>query len=87
MNRDAERQAAEIRIRAERKAGQLLKELKEAGRLKRGPKSKQDLSSGTINTRKTLPELDISKDESSKWQKLAEVPEEEFEAKLHTTPA
>jgi hypothetical protein len=80
LNRDAERKAIEIRLRAERRAGQLIKELKESGQLKKGWRSK--LSSGTIVSRKTLPGLNITLDESSKWQKLAEIPEEEFEAKL-----
>ena len=33
LNRDAERKAAEIRVRAERKTGELLKQTKESGEL------------------------------------------------------
>ena len=81
LNTDVERKAAEIRIRAERRAGELLKGMKETGErasatgnLKRGPKSKDTTSE------KTLSDLCITRDESSKWQKLAEIPEEKFEA-------
>jgi hypothetical protein len=66
LNRDAERQAAEIRIRAERKTGELLRQTKKngeraapAGNLKRGPKSAETTSETT------LADLGISKDQSS----------------------
>lgn len=78
--------ATEIKVRAERKAGQMLAELG----LKSGnpelsvknanpsqtwpPQWSHDATIG-----KTLPELGISKTQSSRWQKLASVPEEQFE--------
>lgn len=79
-NVEAERQACEIRLRAERKAGQLLKE---RDKPKPGPSqpSQKDRSSGTTQL-KTLPELGISRDQSSKWQKLAEIPDDDFIAAL-----
>jgi len=71
-----ERQACEIRLRAERRAGQLLAEMEKAkgspGNQHTGPVERADRS-------KTLPELGISRDQSSQWQKLAKIPEEEFE--------
>jgi hypothetical protein len=57
--------ATEIKVRAERKAGQMLAELN----LKPGPK--------TISS-SVLP-IDISKTQSSRWQKLAAVSEDQFE--------
>jgi hypothetical protein len=57
--------ATEIKVRAERKAGQMLAELN----LKPGPK--------TISS-SVLP-IDISKTQSSRWQKLASVPDDQFE--------
>jgi hypothetical protein len=51
---EAERQACEIRLRAERKAGQLLKQQVSRG----GSKSREA----------TLKPLGISKDQSSQWQ-------------------
>ena len=70
--------AARARVRAERKCGELLREMEKAkgnqntgefgGRNERPPKET-----------KTLAEMGITKDQSSKFQKLAAVPEEEFE--------
>lgn len=79
LNLDAERQAAQIRIRAERKAGQLLTEMKQSGQRQNGRGSKKAESR---HTTPQLKDLGISKDQSSKWQQLAEIPAEEFEAEL-----
>jgi hypothetical protein len=79
QNREAERKAAEIRIRAERRAGQLLKETKQNGQRKgRGGKETQMSRSTTIG----LPDLGITRDQSSQWQRLAEIPEREFEEEI-----
>lgn len=69
------RMASEIKVRAERRAGELLKEQPKAkaGRPKIGP---QEVP---IIVNPTLADLDISKNESSRWQRLAEIPEEQFE--------
>ena len=75
-----ERQAAEIRIRAERKAGELLKETEKhkAGRLKKNTPNHRDNSPYT----KTLDKNGISTQTASRWQQLAEVPKEQFEEAL-----
>jgi hypothetical protein len=57
-------------LRAERKAGQLLQEMDE---LKRG---------GSKSRPSTLKTLGISKDQSSRWQQLADVPDAQFEETL-----
>jgi hypothetical protein len=79
-NVEAERQCCEIRLRAERRAGQLLKQLdKGKGRLKRGrnfPTSPEAISG------KPIADLGITYNQSSQWQRLADVPEAEFEAAL-----
>lgn len=77
-NIEAERRAVEIRLRAERKAGQLLAEMKksEGGRPSKNP------SRPATGLRKTLGDVGVSKDQSSRWQKLAQLPLEEFEAAL-----
>ena len=69
---------ASHRLRAERKAGQLLRDMEKA----KAGRPPQNRSTDTTDYRggKTLRELGISKDQSSKWQKLAAVPEAEFEA-------
>lgn len=68
----------EIKVRAERRAGQLLAEMpKNQG-------TKGQLAGGNTivppeNDVKTLADLGISKNESSRWQKLAGVSDEKFE--------
>jgi hypothetical protein len=73
-NTEAERQACEIRLRAERRAGQLLREMEKAkGTLRRGD---------TMLPREDetkLADIGVSKKQSSDWQKLAGVPETDFE--------
>jgi hypothetical protein len=77
-NRDAEHKAAEIRIRAERRTGELLIEMKESGKRRdRGGDQKSTSRAATLKT--ALPDLGITRDQSSKWQDLARIPAEEFE--------
>jgi hypothetical protein len=78
-NRDAERMAQEIRVRAERKTGQLLSETPKA---KGGNPNLNRSKPATGLTPATLAKLGISKDQSADWQKLAKVPDEKFEAAL-----
>ncbi len=66
--------AAEIRIRAERRAGELLAQMKCEGLMGQG---KGDV----------LSPLGIEKHESSRWQKVAAVPEREFDAYVAQTKA
>lgn len=78
QNREAERKANEVRLRAERRAGELLKEMKQAGRRQdRGDNRKMSRASTS-----KLQDLNITRDQASQWQQLAEVPVEQFEAEL-----
>ncbi len=72
--------AAEIRIRAERRMGEMLAEskLQKGGR----PAKKTGRDERPVSKTPTLAEVGISKDLSSRAQKLAAVPEAEFEAEL-----
>lgn len=89
QNFEAERKACEIRIRAERRAGELLKEMKEMGQRQKpgdtrpAADSRVARLSSTSEMPKppapTLKDLGITRDQSSKWQQLANVPEAEFE--------
>lgn len=88
MNTDAEMRAIEIRMRAERRSGELLKEMKDNGERKgRGGTEAQMSRSTTIAPK--LSDLGITRDQSSQWQRLAEVPQEQFEAafKAPTRPS
>ena len=75
---------AEIKIRAERKAGELLKEQipHEGGRPE---KQSNDTTVFEIEQSKTLKEIGISRDQSSTWQKIANIPEEKFEKHIAET--
>jgi len=64
------RTQAPIRIRAERKTGQLLKQMD--GKGSHGGNRRSSRS-------ERLENVGVSKDQSSKWQKLAEVPDKDFE--------
>ena len=80
---DGERRCIEIRSRAEKQAGVLLRE-REMASGTRGQLAGRD-SSGDRQSRPpedqppTLAELGITKDESSRFQRLADVPDETFE--------
>jgi hypothetical protein len=73
--------AIEIRMRAERRAGELLREMKERGeRAKSGDKEsgrgRKPLS------RPTLADIGVSKTQSSRWQNLAALSNDVFETKI-----
>ncbi len=76
--------ATELKVRAERRAGELLKTMpKNPGA--RGSGSNQHevrFSKGT--TPPTIASQGISKKDSMRWQQLAAVPEEQFEAAIAT---
>lgn len=66
------RKAEEIKLRAERRAGELLKE---TPRAKGGNPNLSQPVSGC----ETLSDMGITHNQSSKWQKIANIPEEKFE--------
>jgi len=70
---DMERQCAEIRLRAERRIGELLAETVQRGR----PKTSSEVMF-------KLRDLGITPNQSSKWQLVATLPEEEFERYVST---
>ena len=69
---EMQNQCAEIKLRAERRGGEILKNMpKEPGK-------RTDLTSSHDATK--LQEAGINKSQSSRWQQIAELPEEDFEA-------
>ncbi|CAK7026567.1 hypothetical protein [Saezia sanguinis] len=87
-NKTLEVDAAEIRIRAERRLGEMITHQKETVGLNTGAAglginqhNKQEVRS-LPTTAPTLADVGISKDLSSRAQKLAAVPEEEFETEV-----
>ncbi len=88
MNLDAERQAVEIRIRAERKTGQLLKGLEKH----KGSSGNQ--YSDCIHDEYSPSEFaqakegaNISNRQAQRWQKLAGIPDKEFDKLKGELPA
>lgn len=82
-NLDAERHAAEIRVRAERRCGELLSEMPKAtGAAGLGINQytpEEVRYTETTAPTSTLSDFDISKNQSSQWQQLAALPDEQFE--------
>jgi hypothetical protein len=76
LNYDAEKKAAEVRLRAEIRAGELLKETDKH----KGGRPAENQSERPTGLLKTLAAHGITKDQSSQWQKLADIPEKEREA-------
>ena len=76
MGLEIQNYAAEVKLRAERKAGKLLAQLR-----LRGGDRKSKSHNGTLK----LSELGINRNQSSRWQKEATVPERDFAAYLMTT--
>jgi len=70
----------EIKLRAERRTGELLKET--AKTEQRQAKGKPSVNGGGRPHLPTLRDLKISPDQSKDWQKLAAIPEPEFEKRL-----
>ena len=88
LNQEAEKQAAEIRLRAEIRAGELLAEMRDAGqRAKPG-----DAGGGTDgrgvrpSVSPALTDLGITKDQSSQWQQVAAIPKRERETYIAESP-
>lgn len=87
-NTDAERRACEIRLRAERRTGELLKELARATPAQSGAKG--NAAMGRVSNDATcdspyaeaLQRTGISRQSASRYQALAEVPAATFEAAL-----
>lgn len=74
---EAQNHAAEIKLRAERKAGELLADLE---RGKTGPKTELDsIMESNSPYRQVLTENDIAPTTAHRWQTVAELPDELFE--------
>lgn len=77
---EMQNQCAEIKIRAERRGGEILIEMKERGERKGGHGGDRQSSST-----KELEDVGVSKKQSHRWQRIASVPEDEFEAHVEAT--
>jgi N6-adenosine-specific RNA methylase IME4 len=73
-------QATEIRIRAERRAGELLVQMGERG--ERRAQGKGDGKGRSVPPLPKLSDLGINKTQSSRWQQLAALDDQTFETKV-----
>ncbi len=69
--------AAEIRLRAERRAGDLLREMEKNKGAVPGRTGRKGRP--VLDSKVTLSQLKINKSQSSRWQKLADIPNADFE--------
>lgn len=73
--------ATEIKVRAERRAGQMLAEMPKAVGAKGSGSNQHEVRSHDVTApNTTLADLGVTKNESSRWQKLAAVTDEQFES-------
>jgi hypothetical protein len=84
-NTDAERKACDVRLRAERRVGELLRELQRATPSDAATvrhHGQDALPTGRNAYTQALTEHGISTQSASRYQRLADVPSDEFEAVL-----
>jgi N6-adenosine-specific RNA methylase IME4 len=83
---EAYNHAAEVKVRAERKAGEMLKQL-ERSPLSKGGDAKSAFQPGMpiSEYREVLEDNDIPRTTAHRWQRLAEMPELTFEQHLEET--
>ena len=77
---EAERRVTEIRIRAERRAGELLRETPRAAGAREPGTDRGMTPSPAVSASPTLASQGISYNQAARWQKLAEIPAADFEA-------
>lgn len=77
---EMQNQAAEVKLRAERRGGEILREMKENGwrDAGHGGDRKSRYSDATV----TLDDLGLTKSESSRWQQIATMPADAFERQI-----
>jgi hypothetical protein len=73
--------ATEIKVRAERRCGEMLRDSADTGQRSTGGKPSHD---ATVTK---LRDLGITRDQSSRYQKLAAMPAEHFETAVETAKA
>lgn len=76
---DLELMAKEIRLRAERRAGEMLAEIPDVHKPGPGRSKTESTRVHLVSEVPTLQELGVTKKQSSAWQQLAKVPEPIFE--------
>ena len=81
LSLEMQNRCAEIRIRSERRAGEMLKEREKHPP---GPSREDRSHDGTQLYPPRLEELGITKNQSSRWQLIASIPEQDFERRVES---
>jgi len=84
---DLIQKATEIKVRAERKAGEMLRKAAEQGMRATGRENMKQAPESNGSTPATLEQIGLTKDQSSRYQKLAAMPDEHFETAVETAKA
>jgi hypothetical protein len=81
---DMLRDAVELRLRAEHQAGQLLADMPKAVGARGSGSNQHQVRSPVVTApeSQTLAELGVTKTQSSKWQRLAALPDDKFEIRV-----
>ena len=79
-------QATEIRLRAERRAGEILRDMAERGERDKGHGDRQSAEAKS-QAATQLSDLGVTKTQSSRWQKLAGLPPDKFEIRVEHAQA
>jgi hypothetical protein len=75
--------ATQLRMRSERRAGELLIEMKAKGERQKAGENRRGVDSRAAQpSTPKLSDLGVSKTQSSRWQKLAGISDDEFESKV-----
>jgi hypothetical protein len=81
-NHEAERQAATIRIRAERKVGELTLEMEKRPGTRTDLEPRSTTVQGSTTKQAQLAAEGISRKQAAQWEQLAAIPEDRFKAAL-----
>ncbi|MDR5801176.1 hypothetical protein [Caballeronia sp. LZ001] len=84
-DQDLIQMATEIKVRAERKAGEMLRQSADSGeRAANGDNRHTTKTSNDTTSKPTLTDLGITRDQSSRWQSLASMSDTHFETAVET---
>jgi len=82
QDRDMIAWATEIKVRAERRTGELLRDSATSGQRRTSTNGRPAKAGSATPALPTLSSLKISEDQSKDWQKLAAIPDAEFERRI-----
>ena len=83
---EIQNQVAEMKVRTQRKLGQLIKQGQESGEIASQERHAQNVSVASCNTApKTFDEIGIERTQAHRFKAIAEIPEEVFDTEIRQT--